>query len=299
MSRSVRSVVLVCALAALCLASAAPADAAVRLGPDTSAPPGVNTGCGASDCTFVNRTSPTFTLAAPFSGVLVRWRIRTDGATANWRLRTVQEPSASMFIATGSTDYESVVPGAERTFLARLPIAAGDRLGVDGPPSATAPLTTSSGGTNARFNPPLVVGAAPQSPAGAGAGFVGMYNADLEADRDGDGFGDETQDFCPAAPGTQIPCAPCRGRPVTLAGTVRRDILRGTSGPDVIAGYAGRDTISGLGGDDVICGGASRDVLRGNGGRDTLFGDAGRDKLVGGPGRDRLRGGAGRDVQRP
>jgi hypothetical protein len=194
-------------MAAFCLALAAPAaTAAVRLGPDTSAPPGVNTGCGGSDCTFVNTASSTVTLAAPFSGVLVRWRIRTDGMTATWRLRTVQEPTPGMRIATGTGASETVVPGAERTFPTRLRIQAGDLLGVDGPASAIAPLTTSGGGSNSRFNPPLVVGAAARAATANGGGFVGMFAADLEADADGDGYGDETQDPCSLDKNRQSGC---------------------------------------------------------------------------------------------
>jgi hypothetical protein len=299
MSLGMRTFLRSLALAALCSALAAPAaSAAVRLGPDISAAPGGNTGCGGSDCTLVNLAAPGLTFAAPFTGVLVRWRIQTAGATADWRLRTVRGPVVNTWIATGTGAFESVVPGAERSFATRLKIQAGDLIGIDGPPSGTAPLTTASGGNFSSFHPPLLEGAAPQAPDTNGAGFIGKFNADLEADADGDGFGDETQDLCPVDARTQAPCL-CRGTPATINGTAGRDVLRGTPGRDVMVGGSGRDKISGRGGGDFICGGTGRDLLKGGGGKDRLFGEAGRDTLLGGPGRDRLRGGPGRDAQKP
>jgi hypothetical protein len=276
----------------------ASAGSAVTIGPDTAAAPAGNTGCGGENCTFLNRGHPSLTIAAPSDGVLVRWRIRTSGATADWRLRTVQEPTAGLYVATGSTAFASVVPLAERTFPARLRIKAGDRLGVDGPPSATAPLAYSTGGVNSSFRPPLLDGGAPVAPDGAGAGFVGMFNADLEADADADGFGDETQDMCPTDAGTQGPCGRCSGQRNTVLGTRGDDVLTGTPGRDVISGLGGRDRISGLAGNDLLCGGAGPDKLFGGPGRDKLIGGKGRDRLIGGKGRDRLRGGAGLDRER-
>ena len=202
------------ATAVASLATASPGMAAVTLGPtDTAAPPSGLTGCGASDCTFANRAGPGLTIAAPFDGVLVRWRIQTATATATWRLRVVRQVSSgpALFTAAGTGAAETVMPGAERTFSTRLPISAGDLIGVDGPPSATAPLAYRSlaGGTFGRWNPPLIDGESPgRATTGSGGGFVGLYNADLEPDADGDGFGDETQDECPTDASTQAECMP-------------------------------------------------------------------------------------------
>jgi hypothetical protein len=187
---------------------AAAAGEAVRLGPDTSLPPGGNTGCGADACTFANKTGPAgVTVAAPFNGVLVRWAIVTSGSTQTWRLRTVREVLPAMFVASASGPAESVAPGAERSFATRLPIAEGDLIGVDGPASALAPLAfQSGGGTNSRFNPPLLEGDPARSATGNGGGFLGMLSAELEHDADLDVFGDETQDNCVGTAGTANGC---------------------------------------------------------------------------------------------
>jgi hypothetical protein len=184
------------------------ASGAVRLGPDTSATPDGNTGCGADACTFVNGSGPAGVIvAAPFDGVLVRWAIVTSSSTQTWRLRTVREVVPGMFIAPGGGSAESVAPGAERSFPTRLPILAGDLIAVDGPASAAAPLAfRSGGGTNSRFNPPLLEGDPARSANGGGGGFMGMVSAQLEPDADHDVFGDETQDKCVGTAGTFNGC---------------------------------------------------------------------------------------------
>lgn len=65
--------------------------------------------------------------------------------------------------------------------------------------------------------------------------------------------------------------ARCFGRPATIVGTRRRDVLVGTPHRDVIVGLGGNDTIHGRDGNDLICGGP------------------GKDFILGGPGRNRVR----------
>lgn len=91
----------------------------------------------------------------------------------------------------------------------------------------------------------------------------------------------------------------CDGRPATMVGTARADVLRGTSGPDVIVARAGDDIVKGLGGDDVICGGDGADRIQGGGGDDRVFGqrDAIRSDRGGTYRRsDLIDGGAGDDL---
>jgi hypothetical protein len=127
-----------------------------------------------------------------------------------------------------------------------------------------------------------------------------LINADVEPDADRDGFGDETQDRCPADASAQgLPCPvknttrqSCRGTAATITGTTGPDALRGTSGRDVIQALGGDDTVTGLGGKDLVCGGVGDDTLRGKAGRDTLIGGADSDLLRGGGGVDKLIGGS-------
>lgn len=77
----------------------------------------------------------------------------------------------------------------------------------------------------------------------------------------------------------------CDGRPATIVGTDRNDVLDGTPGNDVIVGLGGSDTIHGRGGNDVLCASwdSQDDVDDGgdSGHNDRLFGDAGNDRLIG------------------
>jgi hypothetical protein len=206
-----------------------------------------------------------------------------------------------MFIATGSGSAESVAPGAERSFATQLSIRAGDLIAIDGPASAAAPLAfQSGGGTNSRFNPPLLEGDPARSPTGSGSGFMGMVSAQLEPDCDSDGLGDDTQDTnissCrPAAPAAAPPPT-CKGKPATIIGTPGNDVRSGTPGRDVIVGLAGNDKLSGLAGKDLLCGGTGKDKLNGGKSKDTLLGQKGRDKLKGGGGKDICKGGKGNDT---
>jgi Ca2+-binding RTX toxin-like protein len=87
----------------------------------------------------------------------------------------------------------------------------------------------------------------------------------------------------------------CAGKPVTIRGTSRSEILMGTSGPDVILGLGGHDRINGLGGDDTICGGEGNDTIRGGTGHDKIYAEGGNDRIKAGRGNDLMDGGEGND----
>lgn len=135
------------------------------------------------------------------------------------------------------------------------------------------------------------------APAGL-AGFQLLLRADVTPTGAGPGVGGAGQEGAGSAgnSGSSTVKGTCAGRPATIAGTDRRDVIRGTPRRDVIAAGAGNDVISGLGGNDLICAGAGDDRVLGGAGDDRLFGQAGRDTLLGGAGRDRLLGGAAADT---
>lgn len=97
-----------------------------------------------------------------------------------------------------------------------------------------------------------------------------------------------------AAPAAAKPT--CMGKPATIVGTSKGEVIRGTSGRDVIVALGGNDVVYGHGGYDLICGGPGHDRLVGGRGRDHLYGNTGKDRLLGGAGRDYLYGGPGRDT---
>ena len=138
-----------------------------------------------------------------------------------------------------------------------------------------------------------------------------FYDADIEPDADHDGFGDVSQDSCPADGSTQGACAQppppvvivdkspsCAGKRATRVGTPGKDDLKGTRRADVIVGLGGDDTIRALAGNDLVCAGKGRDIVHGGAGKDRLLGEGGVDTLRGGPGKDKLVGGPGKDLQR-
>jgi Ca2+-binding RTX toxin-like protein len=171
-----------------------------------------------------------------------------------------------------------------------VPIAAGERLGlasVDTPGDAGLngfTAITAGGDVINYFDP--VPGFKPNS-------NNTFNNRDLlvqytiEPDADGDGYGDETQEFA------------CGGQQATIVGTAGNDVLTGTPGNDVIAALDGNDTVVASGGDDVVCGGNGNDILKGGAGKDKLLGEAGKDTLKGGGGtKDVCKGGPGPDIAR-
>jgi hypothetical protein len=245
---------------------------------------------------------PAYTVPPGPYGVITSWSFQGFGGDAGpgtgrlfiWR------PTAApnQFIYVDSTSPEIFVAGVVKTFAARLPVQAGDILGMvaskpcllggPGRPvgdevryfgSATEPLKGST-----------------QTTTNVESGWRILIAANVEPDSDRDGFGDETQDQCPTDATSQGPCpqppAPpppptCKGKPATIVGTSGNDVREGTSGKDVMVGLGGNDKLSGLAGNDLICGGAGKDILKGGTGNDKLYGQKGKDKLKGGPGKDK------------
>jgi Ca2+-binding RTX toxin-like protein len=130
--------------------------------PDASPPGG----------TDASLASPT----APFTGVLVRWSLRTEtsGVGAQPAVYRGAALTAVALDAATTTAIPLTTAGV------RLPMRAGDRLGVHG-----------TGGSLPRSD----------------VGGTLLVSGILEADADNDGYGDETQDACPAEASLHI--APC------------------------------------------------------------------------------------------
>ena len=165
----------------------------------------------------------------PSDGVIVRWRIRST--TGGWAPQVVR-PEA------GGT-YRSVITGAKvqvaapndqagfppyiRSFPTRLPVKSGDILGVNGDPQSQT--VAKGGGPVLVFGPALADG---ESGTPSQLPFLLPVNADLEPDADGDGFGDITQDGCPASSATQGSCPPDPPPPPPLDPFGVADLARGS-----------------------------------------------------------------------
>ena len=290
---------------------ASPASAAVTIGSDLSASDGTD-GCGAP-CTDVVTAIPGRATASPITGVVVRWRVGDGIGQLTFRVaRPAGDtyPGDDTHTGVGRSEPVTVTtpptpegqPPAISTFPTRIPINAGDRIGVDmTTPSSEVGFRERAGARGAVFVPPLGDGERRGAQFGF-SGFEDLINADVEPDADRDGFGDETQDQCPTDATTQGLCrGPCSNLRV---GTEGNDTLNGTVAGDRFRALGGDDNVNALAGDDCLSGGRGVDRLVGDVGNDVVDGGSGRDRMSGGAGADRLRGrssgdrasgGAGRD----
>ena len=157
-----------------------------------------------------NRAADGF--AAPFSGVIVRWRIKTGSAPGfTARPRVI---SGNTGIASG--DAVNVgAPALTYAFDTRLKIQAGQLFGVDvvGVTSPTGLQITHSttlpeaSQTLSIWTTPLGDGETRPPEMTSNLDEL-LVNADIEPDADNDGFGDISQDACPTDASTQGVCPP-------------------------------------------------------------------------------------------
>jgi len=204
---------------------------------------------GAEELTFtqISQTGPLPT-TVPAAGVISQWRtsfpsggepLPPDLFTATLKVfRALGGPN--VFQVVGESSAGGLRSGTN-AFLTRIPVQAGDRLGLVGSPFTLYCTTGNPGdviGFSEFFSSP--VGGTQQFE--VDVGFQTPVLALVEPDVDGDGFGDETQDKCPQSAAYQVPCpivtitavtsppgkgavtvlaATSLGAPVTVKGTVK------------------------------------------------------------------------------
>jgi hypothetical protein len=104
---------------------------------------------------------PGAALIAPFDGQIRSWKV--INASGGWALQVLHRSDGG-FVSTGSTHSGTLGPGIV-TFTARLPIGAGDSIGLASD-SASSTLGTSGatpGAAFAAYVPPLTDNSAPRS----------------------------------------------------------------------------------------------------------------------------------------
>jgi hypothetical protein len=147
-------------------------------------------------------------LTSPIDGVVVRYRVQST-AWGNISLRILRPAAAGAFDAV-ATSTPAFVGGALDDLThqvgTRLPIAVGDQIGIDSDSSVTLKSVATSGWMYGYWDPRLLDSDAPSAPNVGSSDTAVLFNADVEADADHDGFGDETQDSCPGVPGPQAGC---------------------------------------------------------------------------------------------
>lgn len=190
-------------------AGASSANAGVTIGSDLTGAATASGSCSAQPlCTYVQTVLPGRTLAAPITGVVVRWRIKTSGAGGPFSLR-VMRPAGGGALTAISTSIPQITAGPPISeYNTRLPIQAGDLLGLGQTdvPGAGNYFAFSVPGASNYYKSPAVADGVTAGPSNTNTNFEMLVNADIEADADGDGYGDETQDLCPSQAGTAGAC---------------------------------------------------------------------------------------------
>ena len=187
--------------AAFLAALPAPALAATTVGSDLTGSDGT-AGC-TDPCTVAQTALPGRQVTAPSDGVVVRFRVRD--ATGSLRLRQLTPNPDGTYTGGRSSALVQGGSGETRTFDTRFSVKAGDLLGIEMRTGAGLGFRATPGATDAVWVPPVGAG---QSAAPSETGTdEDLYNADIEPDADGDGYGDETQDGCTGNGRVWTPCA--------------------------------------------------------------------------------------------
>jgi hypothetical protein len=198
----------VCVAGVLALAPSS-AGAAVTIGETFT--PGGTTDCnnGFSWIGDPSPAPPAAQYSAPSDGVITSWSFEA-GATGTpaVRLKVYRRTGVTEeFVTVGRASHEHPFPGVTNTYETRVPVKAGDLIGIFGSGSTFPCIRTMAGyGVHTQFG---------DSPVGTTDTYVSIASvqldiaATLEPDADGDGFGDETQDKCPADPAVQAAAGAC------------------------------------------------------------------------------------------
>lgn len=207
------SVALAIAVAATALVGANSASAATVFG----------SGCTANQITdgaiwVSTGHAPTNPLpvVAPISGVITEWTVNTDivveseGKLAGEFPRILQQRLLALraegesFKVVGESSGGPLNLKGTSTYTARVPVQAGDYLGIAGSPFAAYCDTKDPADAYAAATGGTPVGSTFRVE--RSTGLQVPIVARVEPDVDGDGYGDETQDQCPQSAAYQSPC---------------------------------------------------------------------------------------------
>ena len=165
-------------------------------------------------CTLVGYINPNdagdpVTSPAPYDGVVVKVRIRSAAAeSVTFRFATIGAPQGEVANAQITANGPTVTlqgTGEIEEYPARVPVTKGVHVALDAP---TASAVYNQGGDKFTYlyAPQLGLGQGPKASTGEPTGQL-LVQAVIEPDADKDGYGDETQDACPA--NAQRQAAPC------------------------------------------------------------------------------------------
>jgi Domain of unknown function DUF11 len=139
----------------------------------------------------------------PADGVVVRWRVKTGGTASGLALRALRSAGTGSYTGVATSDPQNVTSAGTTTFAARMPVEAGDIIGLDDGTGGAKVAASATATAIYAFSPPL--GSFAHIPTTQHNREL-LVNADIEPDVDGDGYGDETQDLCPSDPTRHTTC---------------------------------------------------------------------------------------------
>lgn len=202
-----RALVAALAASALCGGLAATARADTFGSTDMTQALDASAHCPAYPCTLVDQVhgDGSDEAGSPIDGVLTAVRMRYDGDGAAATLRVLRAGDPGEFVNVGP-EMAALLPdttGVEKTlsFAVRRPIEEGDRLGLgaDSSLSGDAYLATGAPRECLRRQGSHPVGTS-QAYGSSGCVHEALLQGVVEPDADDDGYGDLTQDGCPADP---------------------------------------------------------------------------------------------------
>ena len=203
--RRTKTLLLGVGVAALALAAAGSASAAVVLG-STFTP---TEECTPAGTTYVQTASSVNSYVAPTDGVITSWAHRAAADPPALQFRVLrQTEEAKFFSLVGESASMPQTALALNEFPTRIPVRSGDIIGLlVGSSAAAYPCARPTSDTAAIwYHSNGAFGAIDTSFTGPTTGYEFDISAQLEPDVDGDGFGDETQDGCPASSSAQGTC---------------------------------------------------------------------------------------------
>ena len=158
----------------------------------------------ATPCTMFtgDNVNSTPSAVAPFDGVVVRWRVKSGSAAGGLALRALRSAGTGSYIGVAASDPQTVQQAGTATFASRMPVKAGDIIGLDDRVGGAEVAASSSAMAIFTFSS---ISGTPRIPTKQ-ANRELLVNADIERDADGDGYGDETQDLCPSDPTRHAAC---------------------------------------------------------------------------------------------
>jgi hypothetical protein len=185
-------------------------------------------------------------LTAPVSGVITKVKVQNlipFPFTVPTQVKLLRSAGGNTFTNVSQVDVQVGV--GQTTANARMPVQAGDRLGLHGTPFSYEGIPIE--GISIYCEVPGVLGAAlsdvgVSSSANFEPAIEGRVPlaATIEPDADNDGYGDETQDACPQSASVQVACPPVALSTSTQVkkGSVTIIVTSSTAAPVTVKGVA-------------------------------------------------------------